>query len=275
MFEQSKTLRLSASQTPKEGKNFKDNGFICMLGDISASKELDRVKENFVATLTHDLKTPLLAQELVLNSLLSDTAGNITPGQKKLITGASDSVRDLLAIVNATLVFYKLESSHLTLHKQRTNPLDMVKEVMETLQPLAAKRELRLEVDSSLSLPNISADPIQLKRVFHNLISNALSYAEAKTPVRVSLQPELNEDGTSETIQIIVENEGKGISPEELPKIFDKFHSMSRKFKQIGTGLGLYISKRIVELHGGKIWAESEPGKITRFYVTLPTIQQI
>ncbi len=268
-----KTLRLNASSFNQERNGVKEQGFICVLGDISTSKELDRVKETYVATLTHDLKTPLLAQQMVLDTLATGSTGPINEEQKRLLLGAKESVQDLLDMVNSTLLFYKLEASHVTLHRQRIQLGSLVKDVINGLQPLAEKREVELTLDAALDLPDAWIDAIQMKRVLHNLVSNAISYSRRGTPIRISLYAEM-EDSAEGRLRIEVSNEGKGISAEELPRIFDKYYSISRKFKQIGTGLGLYISKRIVELHGGKIWAASEPNKKTSFFISLPIVQQ-
>lgn len=266
-----RTLRLNASKIQQNGNEGNArSGFICVLGDISTGKELERVKESYIATLTHDLKTPLIAQELVLDTILSGRAGDVTPEQHKLLSGANNSVNDLLEMVNSTLLFYKLESSHLPLQKQAVSLPPLMREVMETLRPLIEKRGLTFELETAMNLSNAWIDPIQMKRVFHNILSNAISHARRETPIRVSLQ----EDPTQRLL-ISIRNEGKGIPPSELPKIFEKYYSLSRKFKQIGTGLGLYISRRIVELHGGKIWAESELDKETRFFISLPRPQQV
>jgi signal transduction histidine kinase len=270
-----KTLRLNASKITQEINGKKEEGFICVLGDVSTSKELDRVKETYVATLTHDLKTPLLAQQMVLETLGTGKIGPITEEQRKLLLGAKDSVQDLVDMVNSTLLFYKLESSHVTLHRQRVQLPQLARDVMNTLQPLAEKREMRLELDTGLDLPDVWIDAVQMKRVFHNILSNAISYSRRQTPIRVSIFAEHDDNIAGGRLLVEITNQGKGIPKDELPKVFDKYYSLSRKFKQIGTGLGLYISKRIVELHGGKIWAESQVDKETRFILTLPVTQQL
>lgn len=270
----SKTLRLNASRIHKEQQRLRESGFICVLGDISVTKELERVKENYVATLTHDLKTPLLAQQMVLETLES---GIRNDDHKRLLSGARESVQDLLDMVNSTLLFYKLESAHVHLHRQ-THPLTaLIKDVMISLQPIADKKEMTLTLDAGLNIPDILVDAIQMKRVFHNLISNALSYSYRGTPIRISIQlkPSDTQSFDADSLLIEISNEGKGIATEDLSRIFDKYYSLSRKFKQIGTGLGLYIARRIVELHGGKIWAESQPGQGAQFFITLPTTQTL
>ncbi|WP_303674890.1 sensor histidine kinase [Vampirovibrio chlorellavorus] len=269
-----KTLRLNASRIVQEKNGKKEPGFICVLGDISTSKELERVKETYVATLTHDLKTPLLAQQMVLETLGNGTIGPINEEQRKLLLGAKESVHDLVEMVNSTLLFYKLESSHVQLHRQKSQLAGVAKEVMSSLQPLAEKKDAPLELDAAMALPDAWIDVIQMKRVFHNLLSNAISYGRKGAPIRVSITVESRGDD-GECLLIEVYNEGKGIPPEEIPKVFDKYYSLSRKFKQIGTGLGLYISRRIVELHGGKLWVTSEVQKQTRFFISLPVMQQV
>jgi signal transduction histidine kinase len=145
---------------------------------------------------------------------------------------------------------------------------------MSNLQLLAEKKSITLELDTALNLPDVWIDAIQMKRVFHNILSNAISYGRKGSPIRVIVRME-QQEGDGEHLLVEVCNEGKGITEEELPKIFDKYYSLSRKFKQIGTGLGLYISRKIVELHGGSLWATSEVNKETRFFISLPVVQQM
>ncbi len=269
-----RVLRLNASRIALEKSGKTQKGFICVLGDISTSKELDRVKETYVATLTHDLKTPLLAQQLVLDTLSAGRIGPVNDEQLRLLIGARESVQDLVDMVNSTLLFYKLESSHVTLHRYRADITNIIRDIMTTLQPLAEKRQLTLALEVASELPPVSIDAVQMKRVIHNLLSNAISYSRANTQVRISIQMDADASA-GERLLLEFYNEGKGITAEELPKIFDKYHSISRKFKQIGTGLGLYISRKIVELHGGKIWAVSRPEHETRFFISLPCLQEV
>lgn len=272
-----RNLRLNASMITQERDGRREKGFICVLGDISTIKELERVKETYVATLTHDLKTPLLAQQMVLERIVEGRAGKVSQEQNRLLSGAIESVHDMLDMVNITLLFYKLETSNVTLQRQRLPVANVLREVLGNLQPLAEKRGMTLELETALDLPDVSIDPIQMKRVFQNLISNAITYGLKGSPIAISIHAQQGGGGDTppETLLVEIRNQGKGIPAEDLPRIFDKYYSQSRRFKQIGTGLGLYISRRIVELHGGKIWAESEPDKETRFYVTLPCAQQL
>lgn len=258
-------LRFSASRIKQKHGRVQEEGFICILGDISTSKELERHKETYVATLTHDLKTPLLAQEMVLDSLLSGATGPITDSQKKLLSASKQSIHDLLDMVGDSLLFYKLESSGLMINKLAHNMTNVLKETIIPLQPLATSRGISFELHTPNEPPDAWVDVVQMKRVFRNLLSNAISYAKRDSIIRINI-----EVTQTERLLIQVINEGKGMTEEELPRVFDKHYSLSRKFKQIGTGLGLYISRRIVELHGGKIWAISEPDKETSFFIELP-----
>lgn len=261
-------VRLNASRLPQasagEGRS---HGFICVMGDISEQKELEKVRESYVATLTHDLKTPLIAQDLVFENLLSGQTGPISERQNTLIQGARASVRDLIAMVESTLLYYQLESDSITPNRQLLALESVLQEVIDTLVPLASKRDLAILVSPALETVPVLGDELLLKRLFHNLMSNAIRYAKKGTPIRVLIEPA----GKSHA-KISLVNTGKGISAEELPLIFDKYHSFSRKFKHIGTGLGLYIARRIVGLHHGRIWAESIPDVETQFHVVLPRV---
>jgi signal transduction histidine kinase/sensor domain CHASE-containing protein len=263
-------VRLNASRLQPAGNISAQSGFICILDDISTLKELENEKENFVATLTHDLKTPLLAQRLLLENILSGKMGPVPENQEKALTGASESVKDLLDMVYVTLLYYKLASSSLNLHRQEVVLPTLVKEVMEVVRPLLVSRELSLELETAMEVPNVWVDPLQMKRVVQNLLSNAISYARQSSVISVNIG--CDEDGM---VLLTIRNEGKGISPEELAKVFDRYYSLSNKFKKIGAGLGLYIARRLVELHGGRIWAESEVDQETRFHIKLPTPQAL
>jgi signal transduction histidine kinase len=270
--ESAATLRLSAAKIKSKRKGKSLNQFICVLGDITASKELEKVKENYVATLTHDLKTPLLAQKMVLNNILeSNLISHFPDVQKGLLLGAVESVQDLLDMVNSTLLFYKLESSHLQLSKQYHPLKKLLKDVLTDIQPLAEKRGLTIALDGPVDMPDMLIDPIQMKRVFQNLLSNALhhSYKQSVIHVRLAYSP----DGQSALVDII--NEGPGIPEELQAKIFDKYYTLSRRFKQIGTGLGLYIARSVTKLHGGDLQVRSELNKETCFTVSLPISQII
>ncbi|MEM0951132.1 MAG: ATP-binding protein [Cyanobacteria bacterium P01_H01_bin.74] len=261
------TYRLNTAKISSKRKGKTINQFICVLGDITASKELERVKENYVATLTHDLKTPLLAQKMVLNNIIeSGLTKNFPLAQERLLQGATESVQDLLDMVNSTLLFYRLESSHIKLNKQVTGLKDLLKDILGDIQPLAEKRSMTIALDCPLESPDVLIDPIQMKRVFQNLLSNAIhhSYKKSVIQVRVSESPE------QQAVNIAVINKGPGIPNDLQAKIFDKYYTLSRRFKQIGTGLGLYISKCIVQLHGGTITVESTLNKETTFVVILP-----
>lgn len=266
--EANRIVRLNASKLPYAAHpHSKTHGFICVMGDISDQKEMEKVRESYVATLTHDLKTPLIAQDLVLENLISGQTGPISDGQNALLQGARASVRDLIAMVESTLLYYQLESQTITPHKQVLGLENVLQEVIDTLVPIAAKRDVTIVVSPALETVPVIGDDLLLKRLFHNLLTNAIRYARKGTPIRVLIEPA----GKSHA-RITMINTGKGISAEELPVIFDKYHSFSRKFKHIGSGLGLYIARRIVGLHHGRIWAESTPDVETQFHVELPRI---
>ncbi len=251
---------LSAQSTPIPGI-----GQAIIMQDITYLKELDRIKSDFVNTVSHDLRSPLTA---ILGYVeLIERVGQVNEQQKEFIRRVQMSVHSITALINDLLDLGKIEAGFDT-HKERV-PLPAVLQFsIEGLRGRMLEKNQRLEVDLPADLPFIHGNPTRLNQMFANLIGNAVKY----TPPGQNIWVRAREEGGQVLVQ--VQDTGPGILPSEQPLIFDKFFRGSNLSDHSpGTGLGLAIVKSIVENHQGRIWVDSAPGRGTTFTVVLPTVE--
>lgn len=238
--------------------------FVIIIKDISSQKEIDKLREDFVATLTHDLKVPIIAESNILEFLISGKFGEITDKQNEAISNMKSCNRELLDLVQILLETYKVKETGIDLIKEGIELSSFIWEVIEDMQPIAEKSGYKINYEST-GETFISADSTQLKRVIKNLIQNAISHSESNKDIDVKM------DKHNGKVYIKIIDYGKGIPKEMLDKIFDKYYSSANKFRKIGTGLGLYLSQQIIKSHGGEIFVTSEENVCTEFCVCLPT----
>lgn len=255
---------IALSCSPIHGLATTKESFVIVLMDITHFKELEKLKENFVATLTHDLRVPLLAENHTLKYLIKGSYGELSEHQKVAAENMLKSNQDLLKLVNTLLDVYKYESGTLQLYKEPVNIYNLVSECSSDLYPLSKKNSNTVINNVNRDIPDIFVDRNELKRVFTNLIGNAIIYTQENGLIIIEA-----EQNTSNIIIKVIDN-GKGIPENELKAIFDRYFSSSKKFRKVGTGLGLYLSKQIINAHDGKIWVESTIGKGSTFYFSLP-----
>jgi len=238
------------------------SGRIIVLRDITLEKELDQMKENFLHSITHDLRNPMTSIRGFLKFLLDGIGGPLTEQQKKMVETMDRASTRLLNMINDILDIAKLESGKMILTLGETRPEEIARRVLETLSPLAEKKAIKLSIQTA-NLKTIVADENLLERVFTNLVANAIKYTPQNGEIKIIFS-----DGPDFWRSEVVDN-GEGIPLEYQKKIFDKFQQVAGQQKG-GTGLGLTICKYIVEAHGGKIWVESELGQGSRFIFTIP-----
>lgn len=232
--------------------------------DVTELRRLEEVKEEFVALISHDLRSPLnviigYAQILEQTPLLErwDKAA----GQIAAITR---SAWRMDAMIRDLLESTRLESGEFELHKQ---PRDLRQLIEETVQSLSPEDQARIQIETAGSIPPMPVDRDRLDRVVVNLLTNALKFSPPESPVTVRIE---QHDGVDGAAVVSVIDRGSGIPPEDLSRIFERFLRTKTGTGAEGLGLGLYIARLIVEAHGGRIWAESEPGKGSIFEFTLP-----
>jgi len=229
-------------------------------------RELSELKEEFLALTTHDLRSPLTVISGVISFFSSGRLGELSPEQKNMVAMMERNTQSLIELVNDLLDASKLESGTLRLDLVSVDLRVLIKEMRESVQPLADERGITLRENMPERLPFVLADRAKLRRIFVNLLSNALKFTARGGTVEVKVE-ELNN-----MLRVSVSDTGVGIAPEDIPRLFDKYEqARSRSTRgEKGTGLGLYITKQLVELHGGTITVDSQTGRGSTFSFMLP-----
>lgn len=237
--------------------NFKR--FVGVIRDVTEQKKADKLRDDFIATLTHDLRTPLLAAIQTLKFFLDGALGELEDKQKLLLATMQKSNEDLLGLVNALLEVYKYDAEKLVLNKTDFNIYELTKHVYDELKPLADNKNIDFEIDCTNQELEIHADRSELRRVICNLCGNAINYTGEEGKVIITIKNEGND------LIFSVSDNGCGIPQEDIPNMFQRFSQGTSKKRSAGTGLGLYLSRQIIESHGGKIWLESVLNKGSEF----------
>lgn len=222
---------------------------------------LDKLRGEFVATVSHDLRTPLTAVRAGLGLLQTSGAGRLQPGERELLENARRNTERLGLLIDDLLTHNLLESGTLQLDPRLSDLRSVVMNAVSALYPLLREKGQYLEVDLPDPLMN-SCDPRRMEQVIVNLVDNAHRHTPSGTHIRIAGALAESE------VHISVSDDGPGIQASELEGIFERFHSLTPG--NGGSGLGLAIVKSIVELHGGRIWAVSEPGQGASFHLVLP-----
>jgi signal transduction histidine kinase len=236
------------------------------VGDNGRQLEIaSKHKSQFLANMSHELRTPLNAILGYTKMIQNNIYGDVPEKIRDVIGRLEQSGRHLLGLINDVLDFSKIEAGQLTLSLHEYSMREIVRAVLSTAEPLAADKTLRLAVALPPNLPNGKGDQQRIVQVLLNLVGNAIKFT-AVGEVRVAVTAS---DGT---FVVSVRDTGPGISPADQQRIFEEFQQVdsSNTRKQGGTGLGLAIAKRIVQMHGGRIWVESAPQKGSTFWFTLP-----
>lgn len=230
-------------------------------------KELDRLKSDFVSNVSHELRTPLTAIKGAVDLVLREVPGPLTEKQVHYLTRVRSNTQHLAGLINELLDLSKIESGKTEVRSSRVSLGGLVHEVMETLRPVAAEKDIVLE--ATIVEPSILvwADRDKVNQVLLNLIGNAIKFTAIEGRVTISASTNGNESA-----QVSVSDTGPGIPFHERENIFNKFYQIAQagEAKPRGTGLGLAICKALVELHGGRIWVESEMNRGSKFCFTLP-----
>ena len=233
--------------------------FVGVIRDVTEQKKSDKLRDDFIATLTHDLRTPLLAAIQTLKFLLDGAVGEIDEKQRLLLSTMQKSNEDLLGLVNALLEVYKYDAEKLLLNKSEFNIYELAKHVYDELKPLSDKKNIEFQINCTNCDIKIYADRSELRRVICNLCGNAINYTPEGGKVTITIKKE------TQDLIFSVSDTGCGIPQEDIPNMFQRFSQGTSKKRSAGTGLGLYLSRQIIESHGGKIWLESVLNKGSEF----------
>jgi len=240
-------------------------GAAVVLNDVTRFRLLDQFKSDLVATVSHELKTPLTSVRLAVHVLLEEAVGPLTAKQTELLIDARDNAERLLALIEQLLSLARLQRPQDRVAVQSEDPLELLRRAADSVRPRAEDKHVELEVIPGEPLTPIAVDPARMEQALGNLLNNAVTY----TPKggRVTLSATAAPDGR---VVLTIADTGVGIPPEYMPHVFDRFFRIPGQSDDAGTGLGLAITKEVVTAHGGEITCESEPGKGTTFRVTLP-----
>jgi signal transduction histidine kinase len=230
-------------------------------------QELDRLKSDFVSNVSHELRTPLTAIKGAVDLILREVAGPLTEKQIHYLSRVRSNTQHLAGLINDLLDLSKIESGKIEMKSGRVSMGGLIHEVVETLRPVAVEKAIALEANTPEPSIMVWADREKINQVLMNLIGNAIKFTPAHGGVNVSVTTK-----GDASVRVSVSDTGPGVAPGEEERIFNKFYQIAEagEAKPKGTGLGLAISKALVELHGGRIWVESEPGRGSAFYFTLP-----
>lgn len=233
---------------------------------IQAQTQLAILREDFVSTLTHDLKTPLLGAIETVKSFRTEHFGAVNPTQHKVLEMMERSHRSTLQLVETVLEVYRTDAEGLGLNRSLVNLRSLIADTIAALTYLAQARQIYLKLTPHGQNFWVIGDEMQLRRVFENLLVNAINHAPRSTQVEVILAT------TGQTQQVQVLDCGPGIADHELPSLFERFYQSYSNRQAKGSGLGLYLSRQIIEAHSGKIWAENRQPQGAMFCCRLPAV---
>lgn len=247
--------------TPMEGVF--PGGVLLVLQDFTRLRKLEKVRSDFVSNVSHELRTPL-ASIKALAETLQEGALDDPPAARRFLSRMEVEIDNLTQMVQELLELSKIESGRVPLKKQMVSPTELADKAIERMQVQVERSGLSMKTHYDANLPVIFVDQDRLAQVFVNLLHNAIKFTPPGGEIIVSA---IHDKGA---VKFSVQDTGVGIESDSLQRIFERFYKTDRARSGGGTGLGLSIAKHIVEGHGGRIWVESEIGKGSSFYFTIP-----
>jgi len=239
--------------------------FLATSMTLNRMQRLDTLRTNFSSIAAHELRTPLTSIRVYIELMKAGKVGKFTEEEMKNIENLNASLSDLTQIIDNMLEFTRMEAMLLETEMSSTSLKGLVQEVCAELATSANAKSIELRIETEPDIPKVTGSAPLLKRVIFNLVSNSIKFTQERGWVKITLKKDV------EGVLMVVEDNGRGIKKEDLPFIFDKYHIVDSSLLKGRSGfrLGLPIAKLIVERHGGRIWAESEYGHGSRFYVLL------
>jgi NtrC-family two-component system sensor histidine kinase KinB len=240
-------------------------GLVTILQDVTRFKDLDRLKSEFMATISHEFRTPLTSVNMAIDILSREVLGRINPEQRELLTDAKNDCLRLKGLVKDLLDLSKLESGKYPMNYQKVKVREVLEYALKPVRLFAQQKNIEIKINFNKE-PVLEADFQHLARVITNLAENAIQYEPEGGNIVIDIKSDPKQ------ITFCIRDHGPGIPAEALDLIFDKFVRV-KDFKDAeegNIGLGLAIAKEVINMHSGKIWVESKPGAGSRFYFTLP-----
>ncbi|MGE4487919.1 MAG: ATP-binding protein [Kiritimatiellales bacterium] len=257
----------TALPIPAGPEHREPTGVALILKDVTQIQEQQEMKHGVVATVSHQLKTPLTSLRMSLHLLLEEKTGSLTEKQTELLVAARDDSERLVSILDNLLDLNRIGSGKSQLSLKPASPQAFVRDAIEPFLMEAKDKGLTLMNTVSADLPDVMADEEKIRHVFANLLSNAMRFTGPGGSVTVGASCEADQ------VTFSVEDTGAGISSDCLSRLFEPFYRVPGQDKKTGVGLGLAILKEIVQAHGGEVSVESEPGKGSTFRFTLPLVK--
>jgi len=245
-------------------------GQVIVLRNITPFHELNEAKTNFIATVSHELKTPIASIKMSASLLTNEKVGTFNEDQKELIHSIVDDADRLLKITGELLNMSQVETGNIHLKLHSVAPSQFIENALQTIQFQAQQKGVKLEIENYDSLPNVIADQEKTSWVLINLLTNAIKYSSEKGHIHLGYSILENQ------LEIFVQDFGKGIEEKYLSKIFDRYFKVPGTHERSGTGLGLAISKEFIEAQQGHLHVISSVGEGSRFIFSLPlALQQV
>lgn len=235
---------------------------------LASERKLAQMREDFMATLTHDLKTPLLGTQKTLHYYLEEAFGPINSEQQEVLSAISRSTKRQVALVEDLLAVYQHDNTGVRLRLGLVDLDELIADILTEVQYLSLERKIKLEYICRRTPPKVKGEALQLKRVIANLLHNALNYTPSGGIITVSLSEQ------PQHLLVNIADSGPGLAIEDLENVFHRFYRAEGTREVVGTGLGLYLSRQLIQAHRGHIWAENLPAGGCQFSFTLPTVEK-
>lgn len=243
------------------------DGILLLIQDLTRLRRLETVRRDFISNLSHELRTPLASLK-ALTETLQNGALDDPPAARRFLGSIETEVDALTQMVQGLLDLARIESGQVTLELQQTKPLRLLQSAVERMHLQAERAGIKIMLNCPAELPSVQVDTARIEQVVVNLIHNAIKFTEPGGSVALSASPGHGQ------VRFTVQDTGAGIPASDLPRIFERFYKADRARSSHGTGLGLSISKHLIEVHQGKIWAESIEGRGSTFCFSLPILQE-
>ena len=247
-------------------------GMVVAFQDVSERSRLEKMKDEFISTVSHELRTPLTSLRASLGLISSGSLDKRPEKQKQMLEVAIGNCDRLVRLVNDILDFDKVERGGMAINREVLPAAEILRRAADVEHEAAVKAQITFRFDTPAEVL-VDVDQARILQVLSELVSNAIKFSPPQTIIKLSAQPAgPNRETGQDEVCIAIEDQGRGIPQDKLDMIFERFQQGDASDSRAlgGTGLGLAICRRIVQQHGGRIWAESEPGKGSRFLFTLP-----
>ena len=236
------------------------------MNTLTEQKRVEEFRNDIVRTVSHELRTPLSIEKEGVSLLLDGMAGPVNPEQKEILETIMRSIARLSRMITSLLDISRIETGKVELSMAEISLEALAKDTIFQFRARAGEKKIDLSMIPPERAVRVIADSDKITQVLTNLVDNAIKFTPEKGAVAIAIV------ALEKEVQCEVRDTGVGVTPENLPKVFEKFQQFSRTAGpgEKGFGLGLSIVKGIIEMHGGRVWIESEPGKGTRVIFTLP-----